>query len=47
MSEDRGFSAASVALSFLLGGALGVCLALLYAPEAGRKMRERLRDSTH
>lgn len=44
MSDDRGFSAASVALSFLLGGAMGACLALLYAPEPGRKTRERLRD---
>jgi len=43
MSEDRGFSAASVALSFILGGALGVCTALLLAPEPGRKTRERLR----
>ena len=43
MSEDRGFSAASVALSFILGGALGACAALLLAPEPGRKTRERLR----
>ncbi len=44
MSEDRGFSAASVALSFILGGALGACAALLLAPEPGRKTRERLRE---
>jgi gas vesicle protein len=43
MSEDRGFSAASVALSFLLGGAMGACVALLLAPDNGRKTRERLR----
>ena len=43
MSEDRGFSAASVALSFILGGALGAFAALLLAPEPGRKTRERLR----
>jgi gas vesicle protein len=44
MSEDRGHSGASVALSFILGGALGACLALLFAPESGRRTRERLRD---
>src|SRR5574341_2029478 len=44
MSEERGFSAASVALSFILGGALGACAALLLAPEPGRKTRERLRE---
>lgn len=44
MSEERGFSAASVALGFILGGVLGGCLALLIAPESGRRTRERLRD---
>lgn len=44
MSEERGFSAASVALSFLLGGALGACVGLILAPDTGRKTRERLRD---
>jgi len=44
MSEDRGFSAASVALGFILGGVLGASLALLFAPESGRRTRERLRD---
>ncbi len=43
MSDERGFSSASVALSFILGGALGACAALLLAPEPGRKTRERLR----
>jgi gas vesicle protein len=44
MSEERGYSGASVALSFILGGTLGACLALLFAPESGRRTRERLRD---
>ncbi len=44
MSEDRGYSGAAVALGFILGGALGATLALLYAPESGRRTRERLRD---
>jgi len=44
MSEERGYSAASVALGFILGGVLGGCLALLFAPESGRRTRERLRD---
>ncbi len=44
MSEDRGYSGAAVALGFILGGALGASLALLFAPESGRRTRERLRD---
>ncbi|MBI2164007.1 MAG: YtxH domain-containing protein, partial [candidate division NC10 bacterium] len=44
MSEDRGYSAAAVALGFILGGVLGGCLAVLFAPESGRRTRERLRD---
>src|SRR3972149_4841188 len=44
MSEERGVSAAAVALSFLLGGALGACVGLILAPDTGRKTRERLRD---
>lgn len=44
MSDDRGCSGAGVALAFILGGVLGGCLALLFAPESGRRTRERLRD---
>jgi len=44
MSEERGYSGSAVALGFLLGGALGASLALLLAPESGRRTRERLRD---
>ncbi len=44
MSEERGYSAASVALGFILGGVMGASLALLFAPESGRRTRERLRD---
>jgi gas vesicle protein len=44
MSEERGYSAASIGLAFILGGVLGGCLALLFAPESGRRTRERLRD---
>jgi gas vesicle protein len=44
MSEERGYSGAGIALAFILGGALGGCLALLFAPESGRRTRERLRD---
>jgi gas vesicle protein len=43
-NEDRGFSAAAVALAFILGGTLGASLAMLFAPESGRRTRERLRD---
>ena len=44
MSEERGYSGAAVALGFILGGVLGASLALLFAPESGRRTRERLRD---
>lgn len=44
MSEDRGYSGSAVALGFILGGALGASLAMLFAPESGRRTRERLRD---
>ena len=43
MSEERGYSAASIGLACILGGVLGGCLALLFAPESGRRTRERLR----
>jgi gas vesicle protein len=44
MSEERGCSGSAVALGFILGGVLGAGLALLFAPESGRRTRERLRD---
>lgn len=44
MSEERGYSGSAIALGFILGGALGASLALLFAPESGRRTRERLRD---
>lgn len=44
MSEEHGYSGASVALGFILGGVLGASLAMLFAPESGRRTRERLRD---
>lgn len=44
MSEERGDSCLGFAVGFILGGALGASLALLFAPEPGRQTRERLRD---
>jgi len=44
MSEERGCAPASLALAFILGGALGASLALLFAPERGPQTRARLRD---
>jgi len=44
MSEECSYSGSAIAVGFLLGGALGASLALLFAPEAGRRTRERLRD---
>lgn len=44
MSEECSYSGSAIAVGFILGGALGASLALLFAPEAGRRTRERLRD---
>ena len=44
MREERGDSGLRFAVGFILGGALGAGLALLFAPEPGRQTRERLRD---
>lgn len=43
MSSERGISPSAVALAFLLGGALGAVVGLLYAPESGKRTRVRLR----
>lgn len=44
MSEERSCSGSAVAWGFILGGVLGAGLAILFAPESGRRTRERLRD---
>jgi gas vesicle protein len=44
MSEQRGCAPTSVVLAFILGGAIGAGLALLFAPERGPQTRARLRD---
>ncbi|MCZ6479165.1 MAG: YtxH domain-containing protein [Candidatus Methylomirabilales bacterium] len=46
MSEYRGFGGAALALALLVGGTLGACFALLYAPESGTRTRERIRRHT-
>jgi gas vesicle protein len=43
MGSERGVSGSAVVLAFLLGGAIGAGLALLYAPESGKRTRVRLR----
>lgn len=43
MSSERGVSGSAVVLAFMLGGAAGAILALLYAPESGKQTRVRLR----
>ncbi len=44
--DDNGVSTSTVLVSFLAGAALGVGLALLYAPKSGRDMREQIGDLT-
>lgn len=43
MADDRGFSAGSAGLIFLIGGLVGAAAALLLAPQSGRESREQLR----
>lgn len=43
MSSERGVSRSAVVLAFMLGGAVGSILSLLYAPESGKRTRDRLR----
>jgi gas vesicle protein len=43
MNEERG-NAPAILLAFLLGGAVGAGLALLFAPLSGRETRERIKD---
>ena len=44
MSEERGFSAGSIALAFVVGGIVGAGVALLTAPQSGRETREKIKD---
>ncbi|RJQ49721.1 MAG: YtxH domain-containing protein [Nitrospiraceae bacterium] len=44
MDDDRGFSAGSVMLAFVLGGIVGAGIALLTAPQSGRETREKIKD---
>ena len=40
--EDEGYSGGTILLSFLLGGFVGVGVALLLAPKSGRETRQRI-----
>lgn len=46
MTDDRGFSAGTVGVMFLIGGLAGAAAALLLAPQTGRESREELRRYT-
>jgi len=43
MTDDRKCSLGAVGLAFMTGGLLGAAVALLLAPQSGRKSREQLR----
>lgn len=45
MDDERGFSAKSIIMSFLLGSLVGAGLALLLAPQAGKETRARIRET--
>jgi gas vesicle protein len=44
MSQDRGYGAGSVFLSFLLGGIVGAGLAMLLTPQSGPETRRKIRE---
>ncbi|MBI5056588.1 MAG: YtxH domain-containing protein [Nitrospirae bacterium] len=44
MNDDRGFSAGSVLLAFVLGGVVGAGIALLTAPQSGKETREKIKE---
>ncbi|MEO5864611.1 MAG: YtxH domain-containing protein [Nitrospiraceae bacterium] len=44
MADDRGCSLGAVGLAFVGGGMVGAAMALLLAPQSGRKSREQVRE---
>lgn len=44
MSNEKGFSAGSVILAFLVGGIAGAAVALLFAPQSGKQTRDKISD---
>jgi gas vesicle protein len=44
MSNEKGFSAGSVILAFLVGGLTGAAVALLFAPQTGKQTRDKIND---
>lgn len=44
MNDDRGYSAGSVILAFVLGGIVGAGVALLTAPQSGAETREKIKE---
>ncbi|MEI7706060.1 MAG: YtxH domain-containing protein [Deltaproteobacteria bacterium] len=44
MSQNNGVGAGTVLFAFLAGAAVGGVVALLYAPQAGHKTREKFLD---
>lgn len=46
MDDDRGFSAGTVFMAFVLGGAVGAGLALLFAPQSGKETRDKIMGLT-
>lgn len=45
-NDDNCMNAGTVALTFIAGAAVGAGLALLYAPKAGKELRENIKDVT-
>lgn len=44
MADDRGCSLGAVGLAFVGGGLVGAAMALLLAPQSGRKSREQVHE---
>jgi gas vesicle protein len=44
MAENKGSSAVSLAVSFLIGAATGFILGILYAPASGKETRQKIKQ---
>lgn len=44
MGEEKGFTASSVLLAFVVGGIVGAGLAILMAPQSGRELRQKIKE---
>jgi len=44
MSEEKGFTASSILLAFVIGGIVGAGVAMLMSPQSGRELRQKIKE---